>query len=201
MSFMTAEEYYNYLYQIQSSNPPSKVFISSIDKPYEIDVNTRKIKAPEFLSVSRDHKSETIYFIIDRYVDYMDLAETCCMIHYTNLKTGKSFLYNVPFYDIVSYNTDVQKKILFPWCIDGGATEEAGIVRFSISFFKIDHESKKFLYNLNTLPAESRVLHGMHVQDLESDYTSIDVTLAENLQAQINALNKNFALYWEEENY
>ena len=70
-------------------------------------------------------------------------------IHYTNLKTGKSFLYNVPFYDIVSYNTDVQKKILFPWCIDGAATKTAGIVKYSVRFYKVDEHSDTLLFNLN----------------------------------------------------
>lgn len=105
MSFMTAEEYYNYLFQMQSQNPPTIALIEKAHSPYPIDAATRTVKGPEFLSVERDHNSETLYFVIDRFVDYMDLAETCCIIQYTNLTTKKSYIYHVPFYDLTSFST------------------------------------------------------------------------------------------------
>lgn len=204
MSFMTAEEYYNYLFQMQSSNPPAQVMLAAAKNPYKIDVNTRQVEAPEFLSVERDHKSETLYFIIDRYVDYMDLAETTCMVQYTCLSTGKSYIYHVPFYDIVSFNTDTEKKIVFPWCIDGAATEVSGTVQYAFSFYKVDHEAKKFLYNLNTLPAESKVLYGMDVQnhpehpEFGEGYPGITPDDYTYLLGLYNDLKKEFNVYWEE---
>lgn len=218
MSFMTAEEYYNYLFQQQSQNPPTIALLAAAENPYKIDVLTRKVEAPEFLSVARDHRSETIYFVIDRYVDYMDLAETCCIVQYTNLTTKKSYIYHVPFYDLTSFSTPSAQKIVFPWCIDGAATEVAGTVEYAFSFYKVDTAAKKFLYNLNTLPVTGKVLHGLNVQpdpaqpalmSIEARdhdggvehnaYVSITPTLYEDLQAQIDVLKKAYEMYWEEE--
>lgn len=218
MSFMTAEEYYNYLFQQQSQNPPTIALLAAAENPYKIDVLTRKVEAPEFLSVARDHRSETIYFVIDRYVDYMDLAETCCIVQYTNLTTKKSYIYHVPFYDLTSFSTPSAQKIVFPWCIDGAATEVAGTVEYAFSFYKVDTAAKKFLYNLNTLPVTGKVLHGLNVQPDPTQpalmsigaegheggvehnaYVSITPTLYEDLQAQIDVLKKAYEMYWEEE--
>jgi hypothetical protein len=50
------------------------------DKLYEIDLPNRLIHSPEFLSIEKDHAAETIYFIADRYYDYVDLASMVCII-------------------------------------------------------------------------------------------------------------------------
>lgn len=196
MSFMTAEEYYNYLLQIQSSNPPTVALLSNADKPYKIDISTRQVEAPEFLSVEKDHKSETLYFLVDRYVDYIDLADTTCLVQYTNLTTGKSFIYHVPFYDIVTYSGEFNEKILFPWCIDGAATEAAGTVRYAFQFYKVDPGAKGFLYCLNTVPAESKVLHGMSIEG--GPGASVTPTDYEYLLGLYDKLDKEQDSYWDE---
>ena len=68
----TPEQYYAYLHQIQSNNSPSIALISGRDTLYEIDLEQRLIHGPQFLSVEKDHAAETIYFITDRYYDYID---------------------------------------------------------------------------------------------------------------------------------
>jgi hypothetical protein len=50
---------------------------------YDIDLDTREITAPKFLGVLKDHSSETIYFRINRFHDFMDLANVACIIQYT----------------------------------------------------------------------------------------------------------------------
>jgi hypothetical protein len=50
------------------------------DTIYNVDMKTRVIDSPTFLSVLKDHKAESIYFSVPRYLDYMDLSETACII-------------------------------------------------------------------------------------------------------------------------
>jgi hypothetical protein len=69
---------------------------------YDIDLNSREINSPKFLSVKKDHKSETVYFRVDRFFDYVDLSTTVCLVQYITPKTKKSRIYVVPFYDIAS---------------------------------------------------------------------------------------------------
>ena len=80
----TAEQYNANLHLLHNTNPPTYATLPHADNIYNIDVNTREIDAPRFLAVEKDNVSETIYFIIDRYADYMDLATTSCIITYTN---------------------------------------------------------------------------------------------------------------------
>ena len=76
-----ATEYYKELYRIQDHNfQLQAVLVPSSERIYDIDLNTRKVSVPEYLSVETDHKAEVIYFRVDRYFDYMDLAEIPCVI-------------------------------------------------------------------------------------------------------------------------
>ena len=80
MAIIKEQEFLSNLYAIQSLNPPSYVLFPDKKKTYNIDLATRTIDAPAHLSVSKDHESETIYFKIDRFHDYMDLTNTTCVI-------------------------------------------------------------------------------------------------------------------------
>jgi hypothetical protein len=173
----TAEQYNANLHLIHNINPPTYAALPTADNIYNIDVNTREIDAPRFLAVEKDNISETIYFIIDRYADYMDLATTSCVITYTNA-AGNSGMYAVPFYDIYSYASE--KKMILPWCLDIGVAEAPGKVEFAIQFFKIGEVlnpktngmEKVLQYSLNTLPAKSEILIGINVDsdNLSPDY-------------------------------
>ena len=61
MSITTSAEYLKYLYIIQDENFPKleATDIPSTEEKLIIDLNTRTITAPEFLSVTKDHNSET----------------------------------------------------------------------------------------------------------------------------------------------
>ena len=148
------------LYELQKQNAPSNVFLPFAHNIYDIDLSTRKINGPEFISARRDHKSEIIYFKIDRYFDYMDLSNTICVIEYIVPGDTKRIphIYIVPFYDTSKFISE--GKMIFPWSVGGAATSREGTIEYAIRFYRIDGEgeNRKLVYNLNTLPAKSKIL-------------------------------------------
>lgn len=201
---VTAEQYKQHLFELQSNHAPILALLPTAEKIYDIDLDTRKIISPEYLSVARDHQSETIYFKIDRYFDYMDLATTTCIVRYKNA-AGQARIYTVPFYDTVTFAAD--DKMIFPWCIDGEATAVAGPVQYSICFYKIagtELNELRYTYNLNTLPAESKVMYGLDVESIDTDgkydieesaFLSLTQEV-ENLKAALAQQHKH--IYWLE---
>lgn len=198
----TATEYYQNLFKIQDENAPTLAnVLPSSEKIYHIDLETRTIEAPEFLSVSDDHRAETIYFTVDRYFDHIDLATTVCVVQYINA-AGEGRVYAVPFYDIETFSGhrgsknegDDMPKILVPWCIEGEATKEAGDVQYSVRFYKINEGGKFFQYNLNTLPVTSKVLHGMDVITESEDY-NFPASVIEEIFEKIENISRQ-DLFW-----
>ena len=189
----TANEYYATLAWIQDNNFPVQAVLAPSDEHiYDVDLNKRQVSALEFLSVETDHKSETIYFKVDRFFDYMDLSRTACVIQYINAK-GESHYYPVPYYDCITFIED--NKMLVPWVIDGAATQTAGTVKFSIRFYRI--EGDHFIYNLTTKTQSAKVLHGMTGEFLPEDYQiATDVFL--QIQEALLKLNQRMVaqLYW-----
>lgn len=193
----TAAEYYQNLFRIQEENfPGTAVLLPSDERIYEINMSARSIEVPEFLSVATDHKAETIYFKIDRFFDYMDLTECTCVIEYVNANK-KSHYYVVPFYDNTTFYKE--SKILFPWCIDGAATEQAGVIEFAIRFYKIDSNNQHFIYNLSTLPHKSKILYGINNT---TEFNPEDYEIAQDkyliLKAEIDEIKKDVLAgqYW-----
>ena len=200
----TPEEYLANLILIGDKNiPVQSLTIPSTEEIYNIDLNTRKINAPKFLSTQYDHYAETIYFKCERYFDSMDLSQTVCVINYIN-KNAKDeqgnavfgHLYAVPFIDI----STEPGKILIPWCISGDATKYSGTVTFSFCFYQLSaEEPKKIIYMLNTMPSSSEVLHGMELNEtLEGDIENASEYL--NLIERINSIENQYkaGLYWIE---
>jgi hypothetical protein len=212
MAIIQEQEFLSNLHAIQSLNPPSYVLFPDKKKTYNIDLATRIIDAPAHLSVSRDHESETIYFKIDRFHDYMDLTNTTCVIQYIT-PDKKAHLYAVPFYDVIT--DKVNNKVIFPWCVDGNVTKFTGIVEFSVRFYiaesyeeikeVYDEESDtlkeekslafRLLYNLTTAPAYSKVLDGMEVSKLESDF-DISASAVDYILGEISKINRE-GVYWD----
>lgn len=195
----TPIEYYNKLNLVLNENPPVYALLPTAENVYNIDLNTRVVNAPEFLGISRDHKSETIYFIVDRYSDYVDLSTTCCTVTYTNAKK-QSRVYNVPFYDIYTYAKE--GKMLVPWCLDATVTAAAGPVSFALQFYKVGEvinssgvSEKVLTYNLNTLPAISTVKEGMEISQLNSNFL-LTASQAQILQDQIDKIEALQDVYW-----
>lgn len=152
------KEYLKMLSIIQSANPPEiALLLPSTEGTLNIDLNTRKIESPEYLSVTTDHRAEIVYFKVARYFENVDLAEMNCIVQFINA-AGDSGLFVVPFYD-TSVCQDTQEMV-FPWLIEGAATAAAGNVTFSVQFFKVSENGGKYIYNLNTLTSQAKVLQG-----------------------------------------
>ena len=171
----TPEQYQAHLHLIQNFNAPQFAILNPQDKIYKVDLTTRTIEAPAFLAVQEDHESEVIYFEVERYHDFMDLAFTSCIIHYINAD-GEAGLYSVPFYDL---HTKMQEnKIIFPWCVQGLASKTQGKISFSMMFYQIESEPIRdaqnniistklnYLYRLGTTPATTQVLKSMQIGSL-----------------------------------
>lgn len=186
-----------YLFEISTQNPPCMAELPGAHKnTYEINLDTREIQSPEFLSITQDHKAEIIYFVLDRYLDYMDLTTTTCVIQYL-APDNTPYIYIVPYYDIYTFRK--YNKIIIPWEIDGSATQYKGTIKYSIRFYKIGGEgqSAKLVYNLNTLPAESKILEGLNVDPLNKDVIDFETKAYEQLMQHISELKRNQGTFWQ----
>lgn len=191
------KDYDELLYKLQDYNRTYQIIPLPKDEPvYEIDLNARKIAAPDFLSVEYDHNAETIYFKCDRYFDCVDLAreDITIVIQYENAnpkKNERGFLYMPLYVDTLTFKNE--GKIAFPWVIEGPATAYSGTVTFSIRFYRIDKDGV-YDFNLNTLSSTSKVLHGMQIQNTENFI--IAPTVIDDIYDKISKLNKDFDVYW-----
>ena len=218
MSIISEQDFLSQLYMIQGANPPSQVAFHKGEKViYDIDLATRTITPPPFLSVEKDHESSIIYFRVSRYYDYMDLSLLPGVIQYIT-PDGTTHYYPIPFYDIITERDEEEpanSKMLVPWCVQGTATQFVGDVTFSLRFFKveqiqversdeIDEEAAavtpaevryNYVYNLTTMPAVSPVLEGMEVEELQSEF-SIPANTVASLQQQIDNIELYQGVWW-----
>lgn len=179
----TAKEFYANLYRIQDQNPPTlALLLPSEERIYNVDLNTRTIEAPEYLSVETDHRAEAIYFKMPRFFGNVDLTETTGIIQYINAD-GENHIYQIPFYDIETADTmgfgyeEPRQMMIFPWLIDYNVAKTAGIIQYSIRFFVMFSETQ-ILYDLHTLPSKSKILKGINFD--EEDFMFLEVSLTEN---------------------
>ena len=151
------------LVDIQAKYAPSQVYLPFAHNIYEVNLNERQIYGPDVLSVQRDHKSEVLYFKLDRYFDYMDLTNTVCIVEYIlpDDKERIPHIYIVPYYDSTKFMKE--DKILVPWAVGGAATSKNGILEYALRFFKVEGSGKdaKLVYNLNTLSTKTKVLRSL----------------------------------------
>ena len=190
----SAYEYLSHLQEIQNINlRKERLNIPEEEPVYEINLNSRSIETPTFLSVETDHTAETVFFKVDRYFDTIDLADSTCIIQYVNAK-GKSYIYAVPVYD--TQTLAAEGKMLIPWVIQGPATVSAGTIRYAIRFYHLKKEpitiqsggesiptgeyNYYFDYIINTLPSTSRILSGLG----DKGYTIAEGVFEEELNKQ-----------------
>ena len=205
----STQDYIAYLYRLQNPNRQLETICLPPDEPlYEIDLNTRRITAPEFLSVEYDHNAETVYFCVDRYYDNTDLSELFAVVQYENadpIKERRGYIYPVPYFDVSGPDVPPQ-RMLFPWVIQGPATEFAGTVTFSVKFYRIsdttvDNEDgtsrsvKVYDYVLNTQPVTSKVLHGLNIHAHSENYIYPEQTI-EDIYQRIAEIERTDILYW-----
>ena len=109
----TAEEYLQQLWQLYDGNVPTKAIILPRDETiYQIDLNTRTIKAPYLSGIKKDQNAETFYFIVDRFHGEVDLVNTACLVYYKNKTSGTGSFYPVPFYDVTTFSTYVTNNYI-----------------------------------------------------------------------------------------
>ena len=206
----TSQEYLQNLYILQDENFPKLIAsdIPSSEAKLIIDLNTRTVSAPEFLSVEKDHNSETLYFMVDRYYDNVDLATMSCIVQYQNASKDKSsngYIYAVPQYFLIA--PEGQQKLIFPWVIEGPATAYSGTVTFSVRFYRIRGEyhedinqsTLEYEYLLNTLSAKSKVLEGMDVLETSENYTynpNVFADLYQQIKEIRDVYTDENVLYW-----
>lgn len=196
------QDYNSKLHLIYSQNPPTFALLPANEPIYDINITTRSISAPEFLGVEKDHQAETVYFRIDRFVDYMDLTSTACIITYINAN-GEAGMHIPKFYDVITEQKD--NKILIPWTLDQKVMKKSGTIVFSVRFFKTKLEQSQdqlelkpiIVYELNLLPAQTKVLKGIDIQnDIIKEETTLSAGWLEELQNQITELKASNQLTW-----
>lgn len=180
----------DYLYRIQSKVTPCFVELPNGDISYSIDLDTRKINSPQFLSVKKDHLSNVVYFNVDRFFDYMDLSTLSCVIIYQT-PDKQTHLYPIPYYDI--FTLAKEGKMVMPWNISDITTQIEGDITYSFRFFRIDGDTldnAELVYNLNTFPATSKILYGLDAPNIDDDDEETNSTISslEFLIAQVKEL-------------
>ena len=202
------KEYNELLYVI---NDPNNLTEDAIyyripaDEPvYEIDLNTRTVQTPEFLSVSEDHNAEVVWFKVDRFYVDVDLFGATCWIQYRNA-LGEDYV-AVALPKVIRESD--HDMLYIPWPICSPATKAAGDITFSFRFFKIG-ESKNVLFSIHTKAVSSKILYGLHVEPDEfmkdeGDETQIDPQYSEfmkmyqDLTSLYTTLAGKYELYWLE---
>lgn len=203
-------EIQNYTDEHGVQYPQVAHLLPSDDQIVDIDLNTREIKAPKFLSVQYDHNAEVIYFRCARYVDGVDLAKTICIVQYTNAEhideesgrlTKNSGLYWVPLYDIYNQVIDPEDPdssmpvLIFPWAVGGLATAYEGTVSYSVRFFRLDNDGRSYIYNMSTRPAQGDILYGMDLEELKKLSLYTDETI-DGLLSGLSGAIDTATTYW-----
>ena len=193
--------YEDLLYDLQMSDriPLVADLLPDDNQIFEINLNTRTINVPQFLSVQYDHNAEVVYFKVPRYFEGVDLATTTCVIQYINSNNDVG-IYCVPFYDLTHFDEDENgipvPMMLLPWSLGGLATMYSGQIQFSLRFYTIDAESKKFIFNLNTQAATGSILYGMNLPADAVDQFKLDSSVIEQIYASIQDISGVATTYW-----
>lgn len=207
------EDYKDLLYQIQDPNRQTQIVQLPQDEPYcTIDLDSRSIFVPEEIKVVEfDHNSETLYFVVDRFYDNVDLSTVYAVIQYNNADPAgpahSGFIYPVPFFDITTMPRQGQDdKMIFQWAIEGPVAAYPGWVNFSIQFYRISENEiedefgnskivKTYDYILNTLPSKIKIQPGMNVL-LSSKNYDFTVEEVKAIYAAIEEIKRQSDLYW-----
>ena len=191
------QEYKELLNQLVDPNQYKQYIQMPQNEPiYKIDLNSRKIEAPEFISVSEDHNAEVLWFSVDRFYDCYDLYKCTCWIQYINANKEK-FYYAAPlFVRGEEYGSDT---ILIPWVVSKEAAAKEGAVEFAFQFFTLSEDKMRFNYILNTNPAKSKVLQGLRIDDPENDATKeFAADELHKIYSELDRLKGEYNLYWIE---
>ena len=217
------------VWHLPAINPPRKIkintawlnnkFIDENDNSeenenkfyFDINLNTREIETPSIMSIKQDHNAELILFAVDRYYNYVDLADSQCIIQFVTVdKNDQQYfgLYPVQYYDIETL-AEID-KILIPWEIPINVTQSAVDVEYNFRFYIFDPDKNKILFNLNTKPGSSRIENTLEINDdsieqayqnvidvFQQQYPVADVSYESFLDVAKGAIEGS-TLYWRE---
>lgn len=198
----------NYLWHIKSGNPPDKVKLPIGEELYSIDLNQRIINGPPELAVKDNHEADLLYFIVDRYFEMIDLAETSCIIQFETIdkNTGELYkgVYFIPLYDIQTFAED--EKMILPWQIRNSVTQSATLIKYNFRFYMLDSSTNEIIYNLNTLPATSKILDTLTPKSTEApspEDPDIEIQKWKQLATEFEELQDivHQALQWNRTNW
>lgn len=195
---VSKSEYESMLVAIEAAKQNGTYYIDipENEKKYKIDLNTRKIEAPPLLGVLEDHASEIIWFEVDRFYDSYDLFHAVCVIQFINANKEVFYHQTFPQQKIV----DGQLKLYIPWAISQEVTKKQGTIQFSIRFFTLDEQYEKYVFSINTLPANSKVENTLIVKELTEDNLDNNLSVTTSTVAgwmkMVEELDKDFNVYW-----
>lgn len=159
--FESLAEYYSYMAEFFKTEKYKYIMMPLDEEPFNINLNTRTITVPQSFSkcasVQSDQLAETIIFVVDRYFDYMDLANTQIFVQWTipeNKKTGFPGYNGATHIEMIDRESE-PGKLKFAWPLNDKITKVPGAVKFSVRFFRTEGPNgEKLLYSLNTTEAE-----------------------------------------------
>lgn len=178
-SFSSLPEYYSHMNDFFTTEAWKYVFLPLDEKVFKIDLDTRGIEIPSSftkqVSVQSDQLAEMLIFSVDRYFDYMDLANTNIYVQW-RLPDGTENATRIFMIDL-----SVANKIHFAWPISDVITNQHGDVKFSVRFFKIgpskeEDGDKKLIYSLNT--TESKITVAPAHQAVMNDESKVEIQLS-----------------------
>lgn len=150
----------------------TKYSILPLDEPYfEINTDLRQIIPPStnaVYAVKGDDYAETLYFVVDRYFDNIDLASQKIVIEWDNgFSKGMT---EETVRDLISR----PEEIIFGWTITDEATAQGNYLKFAVRFYDYDL-SRGVLYSLSTTPYTIPIKEG-----LAHDFTKYDIIKPSN---------------------
>lgn len=170
------EDYFSNVRTIASltkkgSDVKGKFLIMPLDEPFfEIDANARTINIPanfkrNGIAVQNDHWAEILYFKVDRYYDYQDLASLNIFINWEFTPAGVRTsdvekLVNVT--KAFAPDPDFEPNYLvFGWVVSREMTKARGTLRFSVTFTDSTAPGLAQGYQLSTLVSTVNVNEGL----------------------------------------
>lgn len=222
---VSPQEYNSLVYRLADPNKFTPYLRIPSDEPiYNIDLKTRTIEAPTFLSVTTDHDAEVLWFKVNRFYENYDLFNATILVQYMNAdkekfvylaspvavneteiqyqadESGKSYTVE----NILGSDVSGKEQILIPWPISNSVAKKGGTVEFAFQFFQLytkEDGEKEFYFLLNTQSAKSKILVGINNDNSGSEFTFDEEAVPtpgdlKKIQAAIDELKKEFEIYW-----
>ena len=187
--FTDLAHYYAHMLDYLQIGKPIYLLLPLDEGHFAINANTREIDIPkEFRTcggVTDDNLCEIAVFTIDRYFDYVDLANprVQIVVQWKNA-AQKQGLTKITLIDKETFYEE--GLIRFGWPITKDITEAEGAVQFAVKFFIVDAVTNEATHILNTLPATLNIKKGL---TLDKDQDIVEVDIANSIFEQFVSNN------------